>query len=868
MWPLCGRTEELRLLVAAATSGAHQAVVVSGAAGVGKSRLIQEALAKLAGQGWAAVYVPATRSASGIEFGAVAHLLPDDVSPTDTALEIMRQIRREVVARAPAGQVVMCVDDGHLLDGSSAAVIHSLAASKSAVVLATLRRGEPVPDAVTALWKDDLGVRVELQPLSLSEVERLVETVLGGQVDRATQRRIWATTHGNVLYLRELLAGGRASGALRERGQVWSWTGTVRGGDRLAELISDRLGALEPAQRSLLELLAVGEPLGPVFLGDTAQLVRLEERGLVTVRRDRRRTAVRLGHPLYADTIRARLGALRSAEIAGQLAAALAATGMRRRGDLLRVASWRVDAGDRSDPGLLVAAARQARSRMDHSLTRRLTEAAIDAGAGSDAYVLLADALYWQGEHEKADRVLRGAPADVVPDRWRPIVSASILFWGLGKPAEAETVLQDAECRLAAGSDRDELAAHRAAMAAFNGRPAEAISIAAPILAATTATDMSRARALEALIPALAMTGRTGDAVTVADAGVRVATSVTADEPLVRSHFLAGKATACWLAGRYADMHALVEAEYHESLDYGAIELRGMWAMLLGLSRLSRGRVRSAVTPAREAAETLRRATTDGGFRSLALAIVAQAAAMVGEPDNAAQALAAARDSHPPVVRTHDTILLLADAWLCAARGEISRAHRVVSRAIGLAAGRQQYALALLYAHEGLRLGITGLTTRMAALARHVDGPIAPVYVDHARALASGDGAGLAAVAARFAELDATLLAAEASAQAAHAYRAAGVSGDALAARTRAEAWAADCEGARTPALAATDQTAVLTAREQEIAGLAAGQLTTGQIADALTLSRRTVDNHLHHIYAKLGISSRTELARLLNQAQ
>jgi predicted ATPase/DNA-binding CsgD family transcriptional regulator len=52
-----------------------------------------------------------------------------------------------------------------------------------------------------------------------------------------------------------------------------------------------------------------------------------------------------------------------------------------------------------------------------------------------------------------------------------------------------------------------------------------------------------------------------------------------------------------------------------------------------------------------------------------------------------------------------------------------------------------------------------------------------------------------------------------------------------------------------------------LTRREKEIAGLVAGGLGNREIAERLFLSKRTVDSHLEHIFAKLGFSSRTQLA-------
>jgi non-specific serine/threonine protein kinase len=52
-----------------------------------------------------------------------------------------------------------------------------------------------------------------------------------------------------------------------------------------------------------------------------------------------------------------------------------------------------------------------------------------------------------------------------------------------------------------------------------------------------------------------------------------------------------------------------------------------------------------------------------------------------------------------------------------------------------------------------------------------------------------------------------------------------------------------------------------LTQREREIAGLVADGLGNREIAGRLFLSKRTVDSHIEHIFAKLSFSSRTQLA-------
>jgi DNA-binding CsgD family transcriptional regulator len=53
----------------------------------------------------------------------------------------------------------------------------------------------------------------------------------------------------------------------------------------------------------------------------------------------------------------------------------------------------------------------------------------------------------------------------------------------------------------------------------------------------------------------------------------------------------------------------------------------------------------------------------------------------------------------------------------------------------------------------------------------------------------------------------------------------------------------------------------LLTGRERQIAALVGEGMSNRDIAQQLGISKRTVDAHLEHIFGKLGISSRVQLA-------
>jgi DNA-binding NarL/FixJ family response regulator len=55
-----------------------------------------------------------------------------------------------------------------------------------------------------------------------------------------------------------------------------------------------------------------------------------------------------------------------------------------------------------------------------------------------------------------------------------------------------------------------------------------------------------------------------------------------------------------------------------------------------------------------------------------------------------------------------------------------------------------------------------------------------------------------------------------------------------------------------------------LTSTERRVANLVTAGRTNAEVAAELFMSQRTVESHLSHIYRKLNVRSRTELARTL----
>ena len=865
-WPLVGRDAQVDRVVDQLRSAAAGAVVVAGSAGVGKSRVLTHAVRRLEQVGFAVALVRASQSASSIPFGALAPLLPVDELLADSLVGLLQRAERAIAARGDGQDVVVVVDDAHLLDEASGTLIHQLALAGNVRLLLAVRTGAPVGPSIATVLSGGSTV-VELHDLTRADIDALARTALGGDVDAAVVQAVWEASRGNPLYVRELLVASVEDGSIAATGGMWRLVDRLAVPGRLVELVENRVATIDEAGQRALELLAVAGSLGRQSIEDvvgTETISRLLQRGLVVVGRDGRRSPVRLRHPVYEDVIRARMSGRRLRARQQELAEAMEAVGLRRRPDRLFATTLRLEAGARVDVEMLEAAALDAYFALDVSLTERLTRAGVAAGAGPRLRRILAEILRYQGRSDEAESILASAPLVGVDERERAltaIVRAENLFRGLGAHPEAARVLDDALEEVRDPAWREELTAMGAVLTALAGDVRTALATAEPIIAKGPSRAM--AVASTAAVASMAFVGRCDDAAALAEQAFLVAGSLAPQESqaVVALHIVE-RCLGLVEAGRLADADAVAQLSYDWSVASGHLLGQGWFAMLLARSAQTGGRIDEARRRYREAALVFGD-LRDHGIRRWALAGVAQTSALLGRVSEAASALDELDTAPRVAVHLLEPEVVRARAWLAVARGAVTEGRQRLLDAAEWASARGQHGHELTVLHDLVRLGDGRVAAgRAAELAPSIQGALAAARGLHACGVRAQDGQVLDEASSAFADLAANLFAAEAAAQAAIAHRRAGRSAAAEASAARAAELAARCDGVSTPALASTTSAAVdrLTPRELEIASLAARGCTSRDIAEQLSISVRTVDNLLQRAYSKLGITTRQQL--------
>jgi DNA-binding CsgD family transcriptional regulator len=394
-----GREQELAALrVLIDPSADARAFIVTGSAGIGKTELWETATDDARSRGVRVLEARPSEAEAQLAFAALCDLMDGiDTAPLDALPMPQRHALDEALLRAEPGEVppephavglgflnalrslsaggvvLVAVDDVQWLDSASADVL-AFAARRlrdSTVRLLFAQRTGTESAVVGALGTE--GCRhLEVGPLSLGATRRLLAERLGLTLPRRVLRRVFDAAHGNPLFVLQL---GRT---LAERG-VPAVDEELEIPDDLEELVGTRVSELPEPVRLILVAAGLSGDLRRSQLAavtDPSAVDEAFEAGLLVAEGDR----VRPFHPLLSAA--ARMQAEPNERRALHAALAEAVTDETLRARHLALAT---ELPDLEVAGVVEAAARRTRARgaiedaaelAEHALRLTPTEAA------------------------------------------------------------------------------------------------------------------------------------------------------------------------------------------------------------------------------------------------------------------------------------------------------------------------------------------------------------------------------------------------------------------------------------------------------------------------------------------------------------
>jgi DNA-binding NarL/FixJ family response regulator len=275
---LVGRARELERLEALAmraADGQGAVCVITGEPGIGKTRLVERALAGWKSRGFETYAAAAWEMEQRRPFGLISDALrlrdPADGGrserdPAGVDFQVAERLIDLIEDQAMTAPVAIVVEDLQWADPPSLTVLGWLAreGAQLRLLLACTLRPDPARQEVRALLAtlDRLGVpRIELGPLGDGEVTDLVAAAVGGPPADGLLHLVSAA-NGNPLHITELVAALRADHALAtdQDGRV-----DVADGQVPVSLRKTMLHRLARLPEPVRDLLRAGSVLGSAF---------------------------------------------------------------------------------------------------------------------------------------------------------------------------------------------------------------------------------------------------------------------------------------------------------------------------------------------------------------------------------------------------------------------------------------------------------------------------------------------------------------------------------------------------------------------------------------------------------------------------
>jgi DNA-binding winged helix-turn-helix (wHTH) protein len=486
-WPLTGRDAELAQALALAAHDGGGGLLLTGPAGLGKSRLARAVLEALADRSVAVARIGGHASATSVPLAALAHLLPNDIADLsgiqgELARAVLLQRARSAIAELTGGRrLVLMVDDADRVDGLSLALIASMMSSGSVFALMTQRIEEDEPLVLEHLVRSGELRHLRLPPVPPDQLTALLGRVLNGPVYPQSAQALVSAAAGNPGLLRQLVEASTASGSLVLSAGLWRLVGPRAVPSDLGAAIRARLDALDPDQRSALELLALAGDLDldlAFELVDDAVLDQLEFDGLIVVRDLAQGSRVELAHPLYGEIVLATLPSLRARRHRAILEQSLVDRAATGTADRLLYVRLQLEGGSDVDDEMLLESAGLAFAQDRTGLALRLLDRVPEGRRTGRHELLRGEALYMRGRFDEAGATWQGIDLDQLDDLSAAVAIRRITTWQFHAKWRHTEALEALRSQLERfdGDTFRELESYWVELAALDGRmAAEAI---------------------------------------------------------------------------------------------------------------------------------------------------------------------------------------------------------------------------------------------------------------------------------------------------------------------------------------------------------------------------------------------------------